>query len=36
MIALLGFYWPLLVVALLIGIVTGVLAYRSHRPGRRS
>jgi len=34
--ALLGVYWPLLLVALLIGIVTGVLAYRSPRSDRRS
>lgn len=36
MMALLGVYWPLLLVALLIGIVTGVLAYRSPRSDRRS
>jgi len=36
MMALLGTYWPLLIVSLLIGIVTGVLAYRSPRSDRRS
>ena len=36
MMAIFGFYWPVLVVALLIGIVTGVLAYRSPRSNRRS
>jgi len=35
MIAMLGFYWPVLIVALLIGIVTGVLAYRTPRSNRR-
>lgn len=33
MMAILGYYWPVLVVALLIGIVSGVLAYRA--PGFR-
>ena len=36
MMAILGYYWPVLVVALLIGIVTGVLAYRSPRSRPRS
>lgn len=29
------YYWPVLVAALLIGIITGVLAFRPHksRPG---
>lgn len=36
MMALLGVYWPLLLASLLIGIVTGVLAYRSPRSDRRS
>ena len=31
MMTILNFYWPVLVVALLIGIVTGILAYRSPR-----
>lgn len=29
MMTILGYYWPVLVVALLIGIVAGVLAFRS-------
>ena len=29
MITILDYYWPVLVVALLIGIVSGVLAFRS-------
>ena len=29
MMTIIGYYWPVLVVALLIGIVSGVLAYRS-------
>ena len=33
MVTIFGFYWPVLVVALLIGIVSGVLAFRS--PHRR-
>ena len=33
MMTIIGYYWPLLVVALLIGIVSGVLAFRS-RSGR--
>ncbi len=36
MIAMLGFYWPVLLAALGTGIVTGVLAYRSPRSSRRS
>ena len=28
MIAILTYYWPLLVVALLVGIVSGMLAFR--------
>ena len=30
MMTILGYYWPVLVVALLIGIVSGMLAFRSH------
>jgi len=29
MMTILGYYWPVLAVALLIGIVAGVLAYRT-------
>ena len=32
MMTILGFYWPVLVVALLIGSVSGVLAFRSRAP----
>ena len=31
MTTILSYYWPLLVVALLIGIVSGVLAFRAPR-----
>ena len=36
MMAILAYYWPVLVVALLIGIVSGVLAFRGDRtsPGK--
>ena len=33
---ILGYYWPVLVVALLIGIVSGVLAFRARGPKPRS
>lgn len=33
MMTILAYYWPVLVVALLIGIVSGVIAFRS-RGGR--
>ena len=36
MMTIFGFYWPVLVVALLIGIVSGVLAFRSRAPRPRS
>lgn len=35
MMTIFGFYWPVLVVALLIGIVSGVLAFRSRAPRPR-
>lgn len=35
MMTILGYYWPVLVAALLIGIVTGVLAFRAPRSDRR-
>lgn len=31
MITILSYYWPVMVVALLIGIVSGVLAFRAPR-----
>ena len=31
MMTILEFYWPVLLVALLIGIVSGILAFRSPR-----
>lgn len=31
MMTILGYYWPVLVVALLMGIVSGVLAFRAPR-----
>lgn len=31
MMTILSYYWPVLVVALLIGIVSGVLAFRTPR-----
>ncbi len=31
MMTILSYYWPVLVVALLIGIVSGVLAFRAPR-----
>jgi uncharacterized membrane-anchored protein YhcB (DUF1043 family) len=34
MMTILSFYWPALLVALLIGIVSGILAFRSP-PGSR-
>ena len=34
MTAMLGYYWPVLVAAMSIGIVTGVLAFRSPRSPR--
>jgi hypothetical protein len=34
MMTILGYYWPVLVAALLIGIVSGVLAFRSSGSGR--
>ena len=36
MITILDYYWPVLVVALLIGIVSGVLAFRSRASRPRS
>lgn len=36
MMTILGYYWPVLVVALLIGVVSGVLAYRAPRSSRGS
>ncbi len=36
MMTIFGYYWPVLVVALLIGIVSGVLAYRAPRSKRRT
>lgn len=35
MITIFDYYWPVLVVALLIGIVSGVLAYRWAAPRKR-
>jgi len=35
MITMFDYYWPVLVAALLIGIVSGVLAYRAPRANRR-
>ncbi len=32
MMTIVAYYWPLLVVALLIGIVSGVLAFRRRGP----
>jgi len=31
MITILSYYWPVLVVALMIGVVSGVLAFRAPR-----
>ncbi len=31
MITILSYYWPVMVVALLIGVVSGVLAFRAPR-----
>ncbi len=31
MMTIVGYYWPVLVVALLVGIVSGILAFRSPR-----
>ena len=36
MMTIFGFYWPVLAVALLIGIVSGVLAFRSRASRPRS
>lgn len=36
MIAMIGYYWPLLLVSLLVGIVSGVLAYRAPRNRKRN
>ena len=36
MMTILGYYWPVLVVALLIGVVSGVLAFRAHGSRRGS
>ena len=35
MITILVYYWPLLIAALLIGVASGVLAYRSPGSKRR-
>ena len=32
MMTIVAFYWPLLVASLLIGIVSGILSFRSRRP----
>lgn len=36
MMTIFAYYWPVLVVALLIGIASGVLAFRGHGSGRGS
>lgn len=35
MTTILDHYWPVLVISLLIGIVSGVLAFRSEAPKKR-
>lgn len=35
MTTILGYYWPMLVACVAIGIVSGVLAYRGSGPKRR-
>jgi hypothetical protein len=36
MMVIVDYYWPVFAAALLIGITTGILAFRSRRSNRRS